>query len=397
MKSLSTDRLFCYSETMEDLGIDYNMVFHTLPGYYLVLANDAPKYTIVEANQSHYELARLMRKDAIGKPFHSVFPVARNKESREGAATLDEAMRHSATTGKTTHIGVTRYDMRTADGTFIRRIWDSTVYPIEHDGKIVALILSAEDITERIEADDYTRQRLKHLEHLVEINKSKDEFISITSHQLRTPATGVKQYLGMLRDGMFGELSDMQADILERAYESNERQLRIVTDMLKVAQVDAGKVVLHREMTDINRLVHYMIKDTTGVFEKRAQTLVFKPLPRDVALLIDGEIVRMVVENILDNASKYTPEGGYVEVKITETKTKIKIRIADRGVGVSDDNRDQLFKKFVRIDNILSTKVGGTGLGLYWAKRSINLHGGDIVHKPNKPSGSIFEIILPKE
>ncbi len=382
---------------MEDLGIDYKMVFHTLPGFYIVLENNAPDYTIVEVNQPDYQLAGIHREEVIGKPFRSVFPVARNKESREGAAALADSMRHCVTTGKSSHTGVARYDIRQPNGKFIRRIWDSAIHPIEQDGKITALILSAEDVTERFDADDFTTQRLHQLEHLVEINKSKDEFISITSHQLRTPATGVKQYLGMLRDGMFGELTEIQADILERAYESNERQLRIVTDMLKVAQVDAGKVVLHREMTDINRLVHYMIKDTTGVFEKRHQTLVFKPLSHDIALLIDGEIVRMVVENILDNASKYTPEGGMIEVKIAETKSKVKIRIADRGVGIPDEERDQLFKKFVRIENMLSTKVGGTGLGLYWAKRSIDLHGGDIVHKPNKPGGSIFEIILPKE
>lgn len=382
---------------MENLGIDYESLFHTLPGIYIVLKNDAPLYTILDMNRMQAKKRKIDSARFIGKPFHTAFPVANNTESQESTLQFEAAFDRCVTSGKAEHLDVLRYDVAYKRKDMDRHLWDSWLYPIEKNGQIIGVILASEEVTKRYDADDYTKQRLRHLEHLVEINQTKDEFISITSHQLRTPATGVKQYLSMLRDGMFGELTDMQADILERAYESNERQLRIVTDMLKVAQVDAGKVVLHKELNDVNRLVNYMIKDTAGVFEKRGQTVTFLPTEGELVAYIDGEIVRMVVENILDNASKYTPEGGNVHVAIIDDDTSFTISVADEGVGISTDQQEQLFKKFVRIDNPLSTKVGGTGLGLYWAKRSIDLHGGDVTHRHNAPTGSIFEIKLPKE
>ncbi len=363
----------------------------------MVLVNNAPNYTIIEASDSLCALISRTRDQILEKSFQEVYPVSKNKESREGTRALMEAIEQCVTTGTPFDAGVVRYDTQNEAGKFVRRLWAMEVYPLMKNGTVTGVILSTDDVTERYDADDYARQRLKHLEHLVEINKSKDEFISIASHQLRTPATGVKQYLAMLRDGLFGELTEQQCEILERAYESNERQLRIVTDLLKVAQVDSGKVVLRKEMTNINQLVHYLIRDNMDMFKRRNQQLVFQPLDIKVEADIDSEIVRMVVENIIDNASKYTEEGKSIEVTITDDKNSVKIAIADEGVGIPKEMQRELFKKFVRIDNELSMKVGGTGLGLYWAKRSIDMHGGNIVYHENSPHGSIFEIILPKQ
>jgi signal transduction histidine kinase len=379
------------------LGINYDVLFHALPGHYMVLVNNAPDYTIIEASDSLCALIGRTRDQILEKSFQDVYPVSKNKESREGTKALMEAIEQCVTTGTLFDAGVVRYDTKDESGKFVRRLWAMEVYPLMKDGKVTGVILSTDDVTERYDADDYARQRLKHLEHLVEINKSKDEFISIASHQLRTPATGVKQYLAMLRDGLFGEMTEQQCEILERAYESNERQLRIVTDLLKVAQVDSGKVVLRKEVTNINQLVHYLIRDNMDMFKRRNQQLVFQPLDTKVEADIDSEIVRMVVENIIDNASKYTEEGKSIEVTITDDEAKVKIAVADEGVGIPKDMQRELFKKFVRIDNELSMKVGGTGLGLYWAKRSIDMHGGDIVYRENAPHGSVFEIILPKQ
>lgn len=379
------------------LGINYDVLFHALPGHYMVLVNNAPNYTIIEASDSLCALISRTRDQILEKSFQEVYPVSKNKESREGTRALMEAIEQCVTTGTPFDAGVVRYDTQNEAGKFVRRLWAMEVYPLMKNGTVTGVILSTDDVTERYDADDYARQRLKHLEHLVEINKSKDEFISIASHQLRTPATGVKQYLAMLRDGLFGELTEQQCEILERAYESNERQLRIVTDLLKVAQVDSGKVVLRKEMTNINQLVHYLIRDNMDMFKRRNQQLVFQPLDIKVEADIDSEIVRMVVENIIDNASKYTEEGKSIEVTITDDKNSVKIAIADEGVGIPKEMQRELFKKFVRIDNELSMKVGGTGLGLYWAKRSIDMHGGNIVYHENSPHGSIFEIILPKQ
>ncbi|HET7630438.1 MAG TPA: hybrid sensor histidine kinase/response regulator, partial [Candidatus Saccharimonadales bacterium] len=125
----------------------------------------------------------------------------------------------------------------------------------------------------------------QRLDHLLELNKTKDEFISIASHQLRTPATSVKQYLGMLLEGYFGDLSKEQTKMLTKAYDNNNRQLKIVTDLLKVAQVDAGKVKLHRTKVELDDLVKQVVDEHSALFKKRGQKLIFKPQPEGLRAL----------------------------------------------------------------------------------------------------------------
>lgn len=235
----------------------------------------------------------------------------------------------------------------------------------------------------------------KQNERLLALNRSKDEFISIASHQLRTPATGVKQYLGMLLEDMFGELTDAQRDIVERAYESNERQMRIISDLLKVAQLDAGEMLLHPVTADISEHVHHIIRDMMTIFKDRAQELEYRPYRGKAFASVDMEAIRMVIENIIENASKYSDEGARVSVSVRRIDDEVRIRVADSGVGIDPADEHLLFDRFSRIDNPLSKKVGGTGLGLYWSKQVVDLHGGTITYQANKPRGSIFTITLP--
>lgn len=237
----------------------------------------------------------------------------------------------------------------------------------------------------------------KRTDHLIELNRSKDEFISIASHQLRTPATGVKQYLGLLREGFMGELTEQQQEILDKAYDSNERQLVIVNDLLRVARVDAGKVNLRPESVDIGVLVHDVIKELHSVAALRHQTMNFVREIDDARAVVDESSIRMVIENITENASKYSPEHSTITITLREHGTFIEVSVADEGVGIDEVDRERLFAKFSRIDNELSTKVGGTGLGLYWAKKMVDLHRGSLEYQPNFPRGSIFVINLPKQ
>lgn len=240
------------------------------------------------------------------------------------------------------------------------------------------------------------RMEAQRLEHLMELNHSKDEFISIASHQLRTPATGVKQYVGMLLEGFAGDVTPTQLEMLEKAYESNERQLRIVSDLLKVAQVDAGKVIFSKSDVDFNELIRDVLREQKATLEKRQQKVKFEPADPPLTLFVDRDSVRMVCENIIDNASKYSEEGKLIVVSIAQRAENICIDVKDEGVGIGRDDRSKLFEKFSRIDNPLSTKVGGTGLGLYWAKKIIDLHGGTIKFVSKKGIGTTFTISFPK-
>ncbi len=247
----------------------------------------------------------------------------------------------------------------------------------------------------------YALQR-KHIEQqridqLVELNKAKEDFISIASHQLRTPATGVKQYLGMVVEGFVGDVPDAQLSLLKQAYRSNERQLRIISDLLKVAQVDSGKMRLHMTSVQVDELLEEVIDEQKSTFSDRAQKVTFKKLKKKVAPIeFDKDTIRMVIENIIDNASKYSPEGSTIDVELGQTDDTLSVLVYDCGVGIEEPDLPRLFEKFVRFDNTLSTKVGGSGLGLYWAKRIVDMHGGRIDYRPNHPSGSVFTIVLLK-
>lgn len=236
----------------------------------------------------------------------------------------------------------------------------------------------------------------QRLEHLLDLNRSKDEFISIASHQLRTPATAVKQYLGMLLEGFVGDLDPKQQQLLEKAFESNERQLKIVSDLLKVAQVDAGKVMLRKSPASVEALVSEVLRDLKSVFAGRDQRVEFTPPEHDIVLSIDIASIRMVLENIIDNASKYSESGTTITISVDEDASHAYINVQDEGVGIDPATTLRLFEKFSRLENPLSTKVGGTGLGLYWAKKIVDLHEGSISFKPNDSAGTTFTIKLLK-
>lgn len=236
----------------------------------------------------------------------------------------------------------------------------------------------------------------QRVQHLMKLNRSKDEFISIASHQLRTPATGVKQYVGMLLEGFAGDVTPTQLEMLEKAYESNERQLRIVSDLLKVAQVDAGKVMFSKSKVDLNELIRDVLHEQKDTFAKRQQHVHFEPANHPIVVFIDHDSMRMVCENIIDNASKYSEEGKSIVISVVERSGSACIDVKDEGVGIGKNDRNKLFEKFSRIDNPLSTKVGGTGLGLYWAKKIIDHHDGDITLKSRKGVGTTFTISVPK-
>ncbi len=235
----------------------------------------------------------------------------------------------------------------------------------------------------------------QRIQHYIELNRTKEEFISLASHQLRTPATGVKQYLGMVLQGMAGDVDEKQKALLEKAYESNERQLTIVSDLLKVAQVDAGKAHIRPRMTDIVDLVQDVAKEQGETYASRKQKLAINAKRDMVGAYVDPDKVRMVFENLVDNASKYSDPDTTVTICVSEEDDWAVVTVSDQGVGLSAEDKDRLFQKFSRIYNHLSTRVGGTGLGLYWAKNIIDLHGGKIKVASEVGKGSSFSVYLP--
>jgi PAS domain S-box-containing protein len=285
------------------------------------------------------------------------------------------------------------------DGT---RFWANVVITALYDNnkELVGFAKVTRDLTQRKEDEDKLRNSnialKQQQQELQALNTSKDDFISLASHQLRTPATGVKQYIGMLIEGFSGALEANQQALLTKAYESNERQLRIISDLLKVAQVDAGKIKPLKTKSDIGKMVASIINEQGDVFAHRHQTIDLSQTEPNLIATVDGNLIRMVLENIINNASKYSHEHTAIEVRLSGNDTTICVEVKDHGVGILEADIPRLFEKFSRIDNDLSTHVGGSGLGLYWAKKIVDLHNGTIVMQSQHGEGTTFKIDLPR-
>lgn len=237
---------------------------------------------------------------------------------------------------------------------------------------------------------------MQRIVHLKEINKSKDEFIALASHQLRTPATAVKQYIGMLMEGYAGRISPKQRTFLDSAYTSNELQLKIVNDILKIAQLDLKKISLIIKPLNVHRLLSDIIKELKPIFASRKQTVDFEVPDKTLSARADKLYLSMAVTNVIDNASKYSDEGKTIHVSASSRSSgTVRIVIRDEGIGMTRADQNKLFIKFSRIPNRLSVKVGGTGLGLYWSKEIIRLHSGVINVVSVVDKGTTFTIDLP--
>ena len=281
------------------------------------------------------------------------------------------------------------------------RFWANVVITAlyDDDGELQGFAKVTRNLTDRKEHEDHLRTANALLQEqqqeLKRLNESKDEFISLASHQLRTPATAIKQLLGLLIEGFEGPLPESVATIINKTYESNERQIMIVNSLLRVAQIDAGKVILRKKSIDINTIVESVTKQYQAVIESKKQRLVTSLASHPVYGMVDVQYYRMAIENILDNASKYTEEGGTVEVSVARKGEYAVVSVKDSGVGIEPNNVPLVFYMFHLIHNDLYHKVAGSGLGLYWVDKVIDLHQGKLDVESEIGKGTTFHVCVP--
>jgi len=199
----------------------------------------------------------------------------------------------------------------------------------------------------------------------------------------------------MLDQGYVGDMSKEQKDMVDVIYKSNERQLEIIEDLLRVARVDDGKVYLEKSACDVIQQLEEVIDKQTVLFKIREQTVILHKPRKQMIAFMDQKLMLMVLENLIDNAGKYSESGSQITIDVEQNDNYTIVSIKDTGVGISKSDRQKLFKKFSRIDNPLSVAVGGTGLGLYWAKKILDLHEGAIEVTSTLHKGSTFIVKMP--
>jgi signal transduction histidine kinase len=230
---------------------------------------------------------------------------------------------------------------------------------------------------------------------LAELNISKDEFIAIASHQLRTPASAVKQYIDLLIEGYAQPLTPEQQGFLQKAKQSNNRQLRIIDDLLQVARIDSESFKLNVETLQIRKIIKDVAEELREKIEAKNQNITYELPKKTIPVDADSSRLKMVFENIIDNASKKSPADSMIQITLRASQGYAMIDIKDQGVGIERKDFPKLFQKFSRLPNTSSIEVSGSGLGLYWVKKILQLHGGDISVKSKLGVGSTFTVKLP--
>jgi len=233
-------------------------------------------------------------------------------------------------------------------------------------------------------------------EELKRINRAKSEFISMASHQLRTPLTSIKGYISMLLEGDYGDIGKKQKEILGNVFQSNQRLIKIVNELLNISRIELGKMELTKTETQIEDLVESCCKELAPEAEKKKLKMIFKkPKTALPKLKIDNLKIRQVIINLIDNAIRYTSRGE-IEVNLKKEANSIVVSVRDTGEGLSEKEKKEIFEGFTRGSAGTAFFVEGAGLGLYVAKKYIELHQGRIwVESQGKGKGSTFYVKLP--
>jgi signal transduction histidine kinase len=233
---------------------------------------------------------------------------------------------------------------------------------------------------------------------LKQLDSAKNEFISIASHQLRTPLTSIKGFISMIMEGDYGKVDKEAEDALKKIFISNERLIKLVNDLLSLSRIESGKFSFTFKKGDIVKLV----KDILGDFKLEAKTknikFKFVKAKKEIKpFVFDPGKIHEVISNLVDNALKYT-EKGEIKVKMENLKEKVRITVSDSGQGMSEQELEYVFEKFRRGIDSSSLNTEGTGLGLYVCRKIVDAHKGKIYAESDGPGkGSRFILELRKD
>jgi len=215
---------------------------------------------------------------------------------------------------------------------------------------------------------------------LKEVDQMKDEFISMASHELRTPVTSIRGYLSMVLDGSFGAVSDIVKKNIILVQGSADRLAVLIEDLLNVSRIEQGRMEIKPVPTEITRIIKDILSELKVQSDQKKLSLTFKPFTEVLPLIsIDSDRLKQVLINLVGNSIKYTMQGSVeVIVDAKDNGKSLSIKIKDTGIGMPAKSRERLFEKFYRVQNEKTKNITGTGLGLWITKRIVEMMAGNI-------------------
>lgn len=236
---------------------------------------------------------------------------------------------------------------------------------------------------------------IRLVEQIIGLNKMKSEFVSVASHQLRTPLSAIKWETELLLTKFKKGLSDKQLKNIENIDSLSTRMTKLVNDLLDVARIEQKRLILKRELSDLSKVAEEVCDEAMIVAKARNIEIVSNLAKNIPKISSDPNRLKMVMENLVNNAIKYTTNRGKIEIKLSKKSGILTFSVKDNGVGIPEEQHDRVFDKFFRSDNIVKYQTEGTGLGLYISKNIIGQLGGEIWFQSVEGLGSIFSFSLP--
>ena len=228
-----------------------------------------------------------------------------------------------------------------------------------------------------------------------EVDKAKIEFVSLASHQLRTPLSSINWYTEMLIAGDAGKTTQKQKKFLEEIYRGSKRMVDLVNSLLNVSRLELGTFMITPQQTSLADLATAAVKELDPLVKNRHQSLSVSIDPKLPALMIDPKLTTIIFQNLLSNAVKYTSDGGSIQLDVSQKDSDVLIKVTDTGLGIPDAQKGQIFTKLFRADNVRETDTEGTGLGLYLVKSILDATGGKVWFDSTVGKGSTFYATIP--
>jgi signal transduction histidine kinase len=226
--------------------------------------------------------------------------------------------------------------------------------------------------------------------------QAKKEVISLTAHQLSAPLSSIKWSLGMILNDDFGKIAEEQKNVINGAYKKNNQLIYLVEDLLNIAKIENGKYLLEKEVYNIEDAILYAIDLYQDEITKKKISFNFeKPEKKLPETRVDDQKIKLAIQNLLDNAIKYTPVGGTITISVKTRGKNIEFKIHDSGIGIEKKQNKKIFNKFFRGSNAIKEEPMGYGLGLFFVKEIVTAHGGKVWFNSKKDEGSDFYFSLP--
>ena len=334
------------------------------------------KRLITFANHAFEQLTGWATADVLGRDILEILPIERadGNGGRSLATIIDCVL-----AGQDYNSDLSRplYNLR-KDAT--RFPSSSTIRPVWLNGSVIGIVKSFRDITRELDID-----------------KTKTEFVSLASHQLRTPLSAINWYTEMLLSGDVGPITEGQEKYLTEVYKGNQRMISLVNALLNVTRMTLGTFVLEPEEIDLTTLIYSVLSEQTPESSKKGLNINTDFAPQMPRVTSDAKLLRMVIQNLISNAIKYTPEGGVVDIslKLDADASSFELIVADSGVGIPKNQQAQIFSRLFRADNVRTNNTEGTGLGLYIVKAIVDNSGGRVWFESEENNGSVFHVELP--